>query len=297
MTWNELKNQCIALGFTKQKEYTKNKAAFIDAANWAQNYLAANVKPVLGKKEICQRRLKNLVEPSGGAAFYDGEPLVYKACGAKAYYFECDGDGKAVIEDGNGITEVVLCSANGGFNAYRGFCLGAVTITFTGEYAYCVHNIAVYGSLLGSAVEDIPAWGEYAAYDFRKIDPAFMGFAADKPVYGDRYRYVSDYKREEDHVILLKREDCGRFLVWYKKYPAAITTDTEDSFVLELDETVCGILPYFMAYRLWLDDDMQKAVLYYNTANDLIAEWKNARAVEKAEQIVATVDISGCGVF
>lgn len=59
----------------------------------------------------------------------------------------------------------------------------------------------------------------------------------------------------------------GKYTVKYRKYPDVC--DGNDNYICELDYKFANILPYLIAHRVWLDDDMSKAVLYWNTYEDL----------------------------
>ena len=45
-TWGEIRKETLALGFEKVKAYEKNKQSYIDAYNWAVNYLNNTISPV-----------------------------------------------------------------------------------------------------------------------------------------------------------------------------------------------------------------------------------------------------------
>lgn len=278
-TWKNIRDEVINLGFTKEKEYTKNQAAFIEAANEAMRTVSQNARPILSRYIVNHYPLKNLL-PSPlrmlDMAFYDGiSPMEYSAGGAKSYYFECNGTGTATITDDDGQTVVGLNSAE--FKAYRGFCNGETTITFSGAFGYCVKNIAIYGVLLGASVNDIPPFSQYVTYNIEELTrengkTVFMDFALDHPVFvgdfsgGNSYRYVSDYEKEGRNKILLNSFEKGQFEIWFKRYPKIITAATPDDEAIELDDLAADIVPYLMANRLWLDDEPEKAIDYYNRA-------------------------------
>lgn len=295
MNWGDIKRQTINLGFTKQKDFNKNPNAFYDAANWAMRQIALNVNPIIKRYTITHRALTNLIgEDAREIKVYEGTPLVYKANNAKGYYFECDGNGTATISDNNGNTTVTM-AGNHEFKAYKGLCNGSVTITFSGGYAYAVRNVSAYGILYSNNVDGIPPYSEYISYDFKTIDPMFLGFALEKPVNEDGlscgYRIVSDYKREEQSVIKLSRDEQGQFLVWYKAYPTPITGDTADDYVIELPDVAADIVPYLMAYRLFLDDDIQTAIIYQNASEDLMNKLMGNN--EQERMLPAFVDVEG----
>ncbi|MEG1973292.1 MAG: hypothetical protein RR315_09015, partial [Oscillospiraceae bacterium] len=184
MTWGELIDQCTELGFTGNKDYVKNKAAYEHSANWALNYIAGkNIRPWLKKAVITVRALPNILQGGGdGTIFYMGEAITFKAENAKAYYFQVDGSAKVTIKDNDG-ERVINAEAVKGFTAFKGFCHGNLEITFGGEYAYSIRNAAAYGILSGAGLQDIPPYTPYISYDFKEIDPSFLGFALDKPIF------------------------------------------------------------------------------------------------------------------
>lgn len=276
MTWGEIKKQCIQLGFMKGRDFLKNREAFFSSANWAQNQIALYVKPIIKKQIINTRTPENVLEEKESSfkvRLYEGKPIAFNSLWARAFCFQCDGNGICKIEDDDGEREILL-SSDGTFKNYRGFCRGKLKITFSGSYGYLIRNVAAYGITFSDNEEDIPFYDEYISYDFKKIDERFMGFADKRPVWQGNSREgeteITDYKLENDNILKLKGDKRGQFEVWYKVYPIPITSDTEDSFELEFENVACEIIPYLMGFRLWLDDDMQRAVLYQNTAEDLI---------------------------
>ena len=276
MTWGEIKNQCLQLGFMKGRDFLRNKEAFFSSCNWAQNQIALYVKPII-KKQVINLRvpenvLKNHREP-GVTTLYEGREIVYESIWARAFYFEADGNGICKIEDDEG-ERVLNLSSDGEFKVYRGFCKGHLKLTFSGPFGYLIRNAAAYGIIFSNREEDIPFYKEYISCDFKKIDERFMGFADKRPTWQGNSREgekeISDYLLEGDSVIKIKSSLQGQVEVYYKIYPEAITGDTDDSFTLPFEEAACEIIPYLMGFRLWLDDDIQRAVLYQNTAEDLI---------------------------
>ena len=72
MTWKELKSQCLSLGFEKDGAYTKNAAAFIEAANEAMRIIAVNIRPITASLHIEQNGEKpENTEIFGEYAAYD----------------------------------------------------------------------------------------------------------------------------------------------------------------------------------------------------------------------------------
>lgn len=56
---------------------------------------------------------------------------------------------------------------------------------------------------------------------------------------------------------------------WEPIRPEIITDNTPDSFVIELPDNLLVLVPLLAAHFVWFDDDVQKAVNYYNDYEDM----------------------------
>lgn len=296
-TWGTLKSECKNLGFEKTTAYQKNPAFFIECANRALNLIATTVKPIYGKYVISHNPLNNLL-PSPlynmDIVAYPGTP-VYKASGVKSYYFECDGTGTATISNGNE-TVVIEMESNRVFVPYKGFMEGDVSITFGGDYAYNVRNIAMYGEVYSDDPDDIPPYSQYVAYNIEELtaengEKVFFEFADEKPILrgsfssGDSYRVLEDYKKEQGKIILLNRFDVGQIEITYKKYPKQITAATPDDYALDIDYSAVHLVSLVMAYYLWRDDNFKRAQSYWN---DFVDQKNDLLGVSNTDSSVAT---------
>jgi hypothetical protein len=93
------------------------------------------------------------------------------------------------------------------------------------------------------------------------------------------------YRTNHRKYLLLDSTFTGDFDVWFKKYPQKVDSDTADTFEIELDYDIATLVPYLMAHDVWLDDDPQKAVMYYNKYDDL----KNQIFAMQSRNTIATV--------
>lgn len=59
----------------------------------------------------------------------------------------------------------------------------------------------------------------------------------------------------------------GQYRVKYRKYPKYCGGG--DDYVCELPYEYANIIAYLIAHRVWMDDDMSKSVLYWNTFEEL----------------------------
>lgn len=73
-------------------------------------------------------------------------------------------------------------------------------------------------------------------------------------------------------INLIHKTIVERYEQWFKaklenwelEAPTPITKTTEDSFEIGLPDKVIDLVPLLMAHYVWLDDDIQKATMYYN---------------------------------
>lgn len=283
-TWGETWRKVVELGAEKEVAYAKQKEAFIRAANQWQNYIAQAARPCIEKYVISQHNIPNLLgdpDHNMDVVHYSGMELVYSASAAKAYYFECDGNGTCTITHG-GNADVVQMTRAAGYTVYKGFAEGNVTMTFSGAHSYNIRNIAIYGETVSPDENDIPQYRAYVPYDLKELTKSngvevFMDFSGDDPIYAgdysadDSYEPLDEYYKQDRSVILLPNNKNGEFTVWYKRYPTPITSAVTDDTEIDLDMAAADILPYYMAYTLWMDDSPTIAVYWQNTADDLMA--------------------------
>ena len=293
-TWGAVKSECLNLGFERARAYQKNPNIFIESVNRAMVRVASYVKPILGKYVISQRLIQNVlpaplrqldIQP------YRGIPLTFAGSNIKAYYFECDGVGECTVSNGVDPDVVIALDSDKRFKAYRGFMNGDVTLTFSGDWAYNIRNVALYREIVSNKVEDIPSFSQYVPYDIAELTKegervVFMDFANEQPLQegnfsdGAVYRTVADYKKQGRNVILLNHFDVGEFTVWYKKYPTLVSAVTPDNFPLDLDYDAADLVPLLASYYIWLDDDPQRATMYHNAFVDRAGEIMGAASKE-----------------
>lgn len=291
MRVRELYEQVAGLGFEKSLE---EDDWFYQAANRA--LLQVNyIRPAIGSYVINHKPLKNLLA-SGFKPIQRSSDLVYEATGAKAYYFEADGEGKIEIRtlsdsgtwDLIGIREF---KGSKNFAAYSGFIKdggdfvpGTVRLTFTGDYLYSVRNVAAYEHIFSASTDDIPPYAAHIKYDMSRLVDDFIGFASPLVTDDDEYDQLSDsYDLEGNNVLLIPHSVSGCFKVLYYRRPKEIVNEDsvaqDDETVIDLDEELCSLLPILIASYIWLDDEPDRAqyynALYQSRANEILAKQRN----------------------
>ena len=56
---------------------------------------------------------------------------------------------------------------------------------------------------------------------------------------------------------------------WEPVLPKEITEETAEETVIDMPEKIIDLIPLLAAHYAWLDDDIQKATMYYNEYDDI----------------------------
>lgn len=56
---------------------------------------------------------------------------------------------------------------------------------------------------------------------------------------------------------------------WIPVLPNEITDETPDEYIIDMPVKVLDLIPLLAAHYAWLDDDIQKATMYYNEYDDI----------------------------
>lgn len=295
MRVSDLYKQVAGLGFESSLE---DDSRFYYAADRALLQIA-RIRPATRTLLINHKPMKSITASSYDARARS-ESLVYTAEGAKAYYFEADGNGTAYVEfktaDGWGIADIVSLESPQIFRSYRGFIKngnsfvkGQVRIRFTGEYLYHVRRVALYGEIYSAEEDDIPAYEPFTKYDISKVED-FLALAS-PPIVDDKMREVlnSNYDVENGRVVLLKREIAGEYIVRYIKRPSKINEDTSaraNEQIIELDDDLAALMPNLVAAYILAEDEPQLAEYYLALYNQQVA------VIEQKERPITPANIN-----
>lgn len=293
MTVKELYEQTAQLGFEDSLE---NIDRFYQAANRA--ILQVNsLRPAVNSYIINHRPLENEIVEDTFCPVDKKEDICFEAQDVKAYYFEADGNGTAIIERVLKNGSVVLVSkvelvSNRQFKPYKGLikdAAGTVRIRFTGDYIFSVKNVAMYKYLLSANAEDIPPYTPYTRYDMSRLVNDFVALnEAPAMLNGERLYMSQDILMEGESCILVPRSTKGIIKVTYKKALKAlefINKPDEDVTKIDLDEELCSLLPPLVASFVWAEDEPNLANYYMN----IYREWANRIEAQKIDYSNATM--------
>jgi len=105
-------------------------------------------------------------------------------------------------------------------------------------------------------------------YNMKELAKDFYQLGENQVYYqsqdGENYHQFSGFAKEGDCVLVLYGAETGTYTVYYRAYPEAITSATEDDYELPLDKEVAVLLPLYMASQLYKDDDNGIATAYRN---------------------------------
>ena len=120
----------------------------------------------------------------------------------------------------------------------------------------------------------------YERYDLIELtrddddERTFMSFA-ESPVYKITEEGIIPYNYHYtslDQYLYLPCEESGTFIVHYNAYPKKIDDNTSQDYEMEFEPEICQYLPMLCAWRIFLDDDISRATMYYNEYVQSITE-------------------------
>lgn len=288
MTLDYIKSEIYNLGFSTPDDV--ELSIVIQAINRALSTIASTVRPITNSFKISQYPIENQIKGYTFPAHYNGTQLSYTATG-KTYSFECDGTGTVTVYDSSGVKTIDMVS-NNEYKTYSGFCNGAVTIAFSGEFSYNVKNLAVYAEKTSNNPEDIPSPGNYKLYDFKKIaadkGETFLGFMNKYRISNGTVSVISDFDIIDRHIIRLSSDAMADYTIYYKKEYTHITEQTPGDMEMQLDSDLHVLIPLLAAFYVWQDDEQRKADKMYNDY-----ETKRNDILARESKVVASVESEG----
>lgn len=302
MTLQELYKEVSQLGF-EDSLGDDSTGRFIYAANRALIEIDS-LRPRRKRVDIAHRVPANLLS-SAPAVFEKVEAISFSAVGAKSFYFEVWGKGafnvgiKRLVQDSDGKIEEELVNVSRSdltfdtikFDPRKGFIryneafidkllegnkegeypyyTGEVIITFEGDYAYTVRNLAMYDKVYSDKEADIVPYGAAVGYNVKElVGDDFEKFAT-PPIDSNGYHLTDGY-RIEDSTIYLPADKTGVYTINYLHKVKAIPLDADVSagstktVTIDLEDDLAALLPNLIAAYVWLDDEADKSQYYYN---------------------------------
>lgn len=207
-------------------------------------------------------------------------PIIYKATGSQAYYFEVDREAIIHIEEQTALNvwtnldTINVPSGVGGFTAFKDIITPSiltndVRIRFDGLYPYNIRNVALYADLFAS-VADIPNYEPYVRYTLPDTFMELEKVVQETPI--RQYIDSGSYRWEGRATFVLPYSYKGSFDIHYFRYPTTITDTSLDTVNLEVDIEAQEAIPYYIAAHLVLTDPTEQSK---TTANVLLSEYQS----------------------
>lgn len=315
MTWQDVKLATLqkmfaSKGQTIQIDSSNEEYIYSmpQACNEALQLLSTAGKFIIEPVQIVVSPLPNLIMESTAKKTYSfvDDTLTFKVKGAKSFYFKANGNlevhiyvgeneytASATGED-DGSIDIPIIIDTKRFDAFKGLIENPnnedVTIKFTSEYPANIKNIALYSASFANGKEVQP-FEDYIHYYMPDIAEDFYQLATGEIYYegeGEpRYIAAQNYYQEADKTLVLERSMPGTYTVYYKKYPTAITSETEDEYELVLDPEVSALIPLYMASQLYKDDDNAIATVYRNEFEVAFERLTQFAEVPKKEEFIS----------
>ena len=297
MTWKEIKVATLQKmesaegnSIPSDDSVTDYVAAMPQAANEALLLLSTANKFIIKSMSIAHNPIDNLLGDCSDIRRSNGGAIEISAKGAHSFYAEMFGLGTVTVTVGDSIM-VYGCESKKSYKPFKDIIENPnnekVTIKFESQYPFAVKNTALYEASFETA-DDIVPYTEVIKYPMREIVDDFYMLESEQIYFeGDdttgRYIKADQYFQEGNSVLVLPRDIPGNYTVYYKAYPAEITSATPDDYVLPLDKEVVALLPLYMASQIYKGDEIGIATTYRNefeVARDALQNKPNMQAAE-----------------
>lgn len=113
--------------------------------------------------------------------------------------------------------------------------------------------------------------------DFRALIPAEIYLEQD-----GAYGQTDDWTLEGDGVFVISGETAGTWTLWYAAYPATVTAATAETVKLGLSPEAEALLPLYIAYMCYKDDDLSMATQFHNDFEDGLTKLQFSASREPA---------------
>lgn len=119
-------------------------------------------------------------------------------------------------------------------------------------------------------------------FDLKTITGSFERIEKIERLLNDDINDFADYDLLQGYKVAMKPTTQGTVIVSYVRKLDNITPDTPDDFDIQMDYEVEHLVPLLAGHYAWLDDDIQKATMYYNEYEQELA--RVTQRIQEREQ-------------
>ena len=94
------------------------------------------------------------------------------------------------------------------------------------------------------------------------------------------YGATDDWSLEGDNVFLIAGACEGTWTLWYEAYPVTVTAATPEAQKMGLSREAEALLPLYIAYMCYKDDDLSMATQFHNDFEDGLTKLQYAASRE-----------------
>lgn len=278
-TWYDIKLRTMQKMFATSGNTIPNDAASMDylaampgVANEALQRLSTAGKFIVKSIQIAHNPVANMLTDGKRIRSVEEGTIELEATGARSMYAEVYGVCKMQVYVGSFQVANEDISSGNCYTPIKRLINNpdklTVKVVFTSAYPLAIKNFALYSATFVNE-DAVQPYSEVIKYDLTQLAPSFYMLTEDPLVFEGsaatkRYMQTSDYFQEGGRILVLDRDVPGNYTVYYKAYPAKITSGTADDYELEVDPEVDALIPLYMASQLYKDDDNGIATTYRN---------------------------------
>lgn len=114
----------------------------------------------------------------------------------------------------------------------------------------------------------------YEQKELSKVCEGFIRVSDDEVYYHNGNQLISCGNYDILGEDMFIPHNAGKYTIVCETEPLGVDVDTDNKYEIELPEDVLSAAVYYMAHRLYLEDDAQIATMYYNIYSEKKAELK-----------------------
>ena len=252
MTYNDLCEEVRELGFETTLDSAERM--FSSAKRALREIFTEH--PLISNAVIFQR-CQSALSHTSEIAYSGEEEITVPYNSARSFSFKSVGEGNVRIKEAG---DERILSFSGLNSVTRDFLHGEGELTFFGDYAFTVRDLAFYGEITSARPNDIPVYGMMREYDMTGLVEGFISLAA--PPADAHGRVIGG------------ASVCGKMLTVPSSYSGDIYlickrgSELSENGEIDIPAECEPMLALLTASYYWLDDDPEKAQYYRSAYRD-----------------------------
>ena len=218
-------------------------------------------KPVACFKEIVCKSGQSITIPLDG----------------KAYSMRVMGSGNYMIMQDDRPLSASQFDTGNETRLVRGFLTGKGSIEFWGSFTFHVYDLSIFDEVYSPEVDSIPDGSPIATYDIRAMYNDFHAFVSPPT---DRFGKAIKGCRLYDGRLEVSSDFSGEVLLTYRRRPSPVSyyeDNIDPAEEVDVNEEYITPLVYLIWYLYWYNTDENKAKIYKDRYESLLATVKSSQ--------------------